>query len=155
MTLPTVTIYISPTEYTMAFSVSDELLQDMGLKAFSLSTSAKTSLSLGVLIIVGAWRHYDTNTHPNPFQQEVWIEWLSWVILFTYQRIRGSPIRAPEGLDCPHLPSFWGSRYAVWLTAAACIGSQLLSSQSLPGPIWVRRPLHQIEVCMLKGHSSR
>lgn len=139
----------------MAFSIFKSL-RHRAPESFSQDSAATTTpISLGVLCIVGAWRHYDTKIHPSPFQEEVWIEWLSWVILFTLQRLFGSPIRPSGSPDVPQLPSFWGSQSAIWLTAAACVGSQLLSSQSLPGPIWVRMPFTRVDFRMLIRLPSR
>lgn len=93
----------------------------------SIKSSITIPTSICLVIVIGFWRHYDTDIHQNPFQQEVWIEWLSWVTIFAINRL--SNISAITSSNVPQVPSFWSSRPAVWVAGAAVVASQLLSSQ--------------------------
>jgi len=99
--------------------------------AFGNAPPKKVSyVSMLVLLCSSAWRHYDTYDSPNPFQQEVWIEWLSWIIIFVCQRAASEPTPSPAStIDSPQLRLFWSSRKAVWLAGALAASSQLLSGQ--------------------------
>lgn len=93
----------------------------------NLNSSTTIPVSICLIIAVGFWRHYDTDIHQNPFQQEVWIEWLSWVTIFAVNRLLN--ISATTYSNIPQVQSFWSSKPAIWVTGAAIVASQLLSSQ--------------------------
>ena len=100
------------------------------LAVHNIQPRTASFVSMLTLLLSSSWRHYDTYKRPNPLQQEVWIEWLSWVIIIVYQRAFSNTIRSLTPVDTSLSPQgFWSTRKAVWITGVLAASSQLLAGQ--------------------------